>query len=77
MGVNGTINAAIFGLFLKGLTESMQEYKYQNTNKQVLVFDNAPIHKANHIKKLLVDANITIITITPYEPSLNAAENSY
>ena len=74
MGVNGTINAAIFGLFLKRLTESMQEYRHLNTNKQVLVFDNAPIHKANHIKKLLVDANITIITITPYEPSLNAAE---
>ena len=74
MGVNGTINATIFGLFLERLMKLMQEHKPQNIIRQVLIIDNAPIHKENYIKKLLANASITILTITPYEPSLNTAE---
>ena len=45
IGVNGTINATIFELFLERLMELIQEHKHQNIRRQVLIIDNTPIIK--------------------------------
>ena len=41
---------------------------------QSILMDNASIHKTRQLIKFLVGFGISAITILPYEPSLNPAE---
>ena len=48
-----------------------------NSNKirpLIIVLDNASIHKTEKALKFIVDSKIPMITIPPYEPSLNPVE---
>ena len=68
MGVQGTIDARIFGLFIQRL---MANYRLEGDSADrriVLVMDNASIHKAKFIKSIISNKRISIFTITPYEP---------
>ena len=41
----------------------------------ILAVDNSTIHKTKDAIKFITDSNIPMITIPPYEPSLNQVEN--
>ena len=46
-----------------------------NETKELLILlDNASIHKTKMVSKFVYDSNIRLITIPPYEPSLNPVE---
>ena len=74
MGVQGTINSLIFGLFLKQLYDVINSNDPESNDRRVLVMDNASIHKSRHIHSLVKGKKARILTICPYEPSLNPAE---
>ena len=74
MGIKGTTNSLIFGLFLKQLYDLLNVSDPYNNERRVLVMDNASIHKSNHIKSLIKGKKARILTIHPYEPSLNPTE---
>ena len=42
--------------------------------KSFIVWDNASIHKSRDCLKIYIDSEITVLTIPPFEPTLNPAE---
>ena len=40
----------------------------------IIVLDNSSIHKTEKTLKFIIDSKIQMITIPPYEPSLNLVE---
>ena len=76
-GISGTENTndnVIFGKFLLQLWESLKDAEKFDEDRWVLVMDNASIHKTEYIQRIATHKQIRIITIAPYEPSLNSAE---
>ena len=65
MGVQGTVNSLIFGLFIKQICIIIDKDSPNNDDRRVLVMDNASIHKSHHIKSLIKEAKVKILAITP------------
>ena len=53
VGVQGTINSLIFGLFLKQLYDVINSNDPESNDRRVFVMDNASIHKSRHIHSLV------------------------
>ena len=63
--------------FIHFLSEVLKERKMMNSNeiRQLIIdLDNSSIHKTEKALKFIVDSKIPMITILPYEPSLNPVE---
>ena len=65
----GTMNTALFlGWLEKQLIPSLLK-------GQVVVMDNASIHKSEQVKEKIEAANCTLLYLPPYSPDLNPIEN--
>ena len=53
MGVKGSTDSLIFGLFLKQLYDLFSASNREGSERRILVMENASIHKSNHIKWLV------------------------
>ena len=73
-GTEGTNDSIIFGKILIQLWNSFSDIGGFDADRSILVMDNASIHKTQYIQEIAVREKIQIITIAPYEPSLNPAE---
>jgi hypothetical protein len=68
----GSVKGQDFGCFLLHLVEEHADIFRDN---YLMLFDNAPIHRANVIRPIL--AQLHYMYNTPYSPSLNAIEEYF
>ena len=64
-----------FKHFLIKLIKLRELQTIQTNDKYWIIYDNASIHKTKSIKELATKMKIRVLTIPPYCPVLNAAEN--
>ena len=74
MGIEGTGTSQIFIHFLNNVLNKRKKLNLDKTRPLVIVLDNASIHKTKEAIKFIIDSKIPMITIPPYEPSLNPVE---
>ena len=74
MGNKELNNSASFVHFIKKLLESRSNCNATSNLKQILIWDNAVIHKSKDWAKFYSDSKICMLTIPPYEPALNPVE---
>ena len=74
MATNKTFNSDILLYFLAKLIESKRVNNLNTSANYLLVWDNWSIHKTSKIAKFLTQIQISMVTIPPYTPWLNAAE---
>lgn len=71
MSFEGTLNTAVFLSFIESFLKTTLK------PGQVLVMDNAPVHKALAVIEALNDINIKVIYLPPYSPHLNPIEYAW
>ena len=71
LGTEGTGNSKKFIHFLIKVFNERKKLSYQEANKFVLIMDNASIYKTLEVSTFIIDSKMRIVTIPPYEPSLN------
>jgi transposase len=74
MGNTRSNDSKIFGGFLNRLSKLIVSEDEEKAREIILVMDNSSIHTSDHIRAMLKQRQVRILTITPYEPSLNACE---
>ena len=74
MGTEGTGTSQKFTHFLAEVLKERKKSNSNETKKLVIILDNASIHKTEMVLKFVNDSKIRLITIPPYEPSLNPVE---
>ena len=74
MGVEGTGNSQKFIHFLSKVLKERMKLSLEEERNLVIVLDNSSIHKTLEVSKFVVGSNIRMLTIPPYEPSLNPVE---
>ena len=75
MGIEETGTSQKFIYFLHNVLKERKKVNLDETRPLEIVLDNASIHKTKDAIKVITDSNIPMITIPPYEPSLNPVEN--
>jgi len=69
MAYHGTMNAELFLCWIKGfLPPSLSK-------GQVIIMDNASIHKGIKVREMIEAAGCTLLYLTPYSPDFNPIEN--
>lgn len=69
MAYSGTMNRDLFVSWLQNmLVPSLQK-------GQVVIMDNASIHKSGLVKKMIEKAGCTLMYLPPYSPDFNPIEN--
>ena len=69
MAYSGTMNGELFLYWLKNfLAASLKK-------GQVVVMDNAAIHKVKRVREIIEDVGCSLIYLPPYSPDLNPIEN--
>ena len=71
MSFEGTLNTAVFLSFIESFLKTTLK------PGQILVMDNAPVHKALAVIEALNDINIKVIYLPPYSPHLNPIEYAW
>ena len=74
MGNELTNDANVFQYFLSKVCQIVTDVKKRDCSRWCYVMDNASIHKTKAIQEFSEKSKISIVTIPPYCPSLNAAE---
>ena len=74
MGNEETSNSRKFIYFLKKVLKFRNHKPNLNSKRLVIVLDNASIHKSDEVVKFISKLSLTVLTIPPYEPSLNSVE---
>ena len=74
MGNQGANDHQIFIHFLCEFLEAKLDPVIDDFSKFLLVIDNASIHKTREVQEFASKHRIKLLTISPYSPSLNAAE---
>jgi len=69
MTYQGTMNTALFLHWIQCLLIPSL------SKGQVVIMDNAPIHKNNRIRELIEDAGCKLLYLPTYSPDLNPIEN--
>ena len=75
MGNKNSNKSASFLYFVEKILKSRVNFSLVTDLIPILVLDNAAIHKSRDWAKFYYDNNIRVLTIPPYEPSLNPVEN--
>ena len=71
MGIKGTVTSQNCIHFLSHILKERKKISLDEIRVLAIVLDNASIHKTKNVIKFITDSNIPMITIPPYEPSLN------
>ena len=74
MGTEGTGTSQKFIHFLAKVLKERRKMTLNEAKELVILLDNASIHKTKMVSKFVNDSKIRLITIPPYEPSLNPVE---
>ena len=74
MGTEKTGTLQKFIHFLHHVLKERTKLISDEVKRLVIVLDNSSIHKTKEAVKFIVDSKIQMITIPPYEPSLNPVE---
>ena len=74
METKGTGTAQKFIHFLRKVLKQMMKTISLKMRKFFIILDNASIHKAREVSKFVSNLKIRMLTIPPYEPSLNPIE---
>ena len=74
MGTTGTGDSLMFINFINDLVLTRSEILNNNDSNFVLVMDNAAIYVSQRVSDYVKTANLSILTIAPYSPSLNPWE---
>jgi transposase len=68
-GYSGTCDTNLFNLWLKN------ELSPQLKRRQILIMDNASIHKSEETEMLIRKAKCKLVFLPPYSPDLNPIEH--
>ena len=74
MGTEGTGTAQKFIHFLRKVLQERMKLVSLEMKRFFIILDNASIHKTHEVSKFVSDSKIRMLTIPPYEPSLNPVE---
>ena len=74
MEIKGTEASQNFIHFLHYILKERMKIGLDETRVLAIILDNASIHKTKNVMKFITDSNIPMITIPPYEPSMNPVE---
>jgi len=69
MMYEGTMNGELFLYWLKNM------FVHSLTKGQVVVMDNAAIHKVKQVVEIIEGAGCTLLYLPPYSPDFNPIEN--
>lgn len=70
-GYSGTCDTRLFNFWLK--TQLVPKLR----KKQVVILDNAPIHKSEETKMIIKKAGCYLVFLPPYSPDLNPIEHTW
>jgi transposase len=70
-GYKGTCNSELFIFWLKTILIPVLK------KGQIIIMDNASIHKAKEIRELIEKAGCHLVFLPPYSPDLNPIEHSW
>ena len=73
-GDNWTGTAQKFIHFLRKVLKQRMKTISLEMRRFFIILDNASIHKTREVLKFVSDSKIRVLTIPPYEPSLNPVE---